>query len=112
MPHTYTLTRFYKEAEKLIIKHKRTDPDFRLRVSFYIEPHISIEPTLDCTISYSRVSRSDEDYDFGQVDVFMGYGATPQLALAKFKIRLTEPVYVFLLVGVDVGLSVDEAFED
>jgi len=112
MPNTYTLTRFYKEAEKLIIKHKFSDPDFRLRVSFNLEPHDKIEPTLNCTIAYSRTHCEDEEYDFSRIDYMMGFGATPQLALAKFKIRLTEPVYVFPLVGVDVGLSVDEAFED
>ena len=106
MPRTYTLTRFYKEAKKLVLKHTKP-ANFRLRVNFCIETTEKINPTtLNCTISYNRIEK-DEEFDFKTGDTAFGFGATPELALLSFKTHIKECVYVFPLVGV----SVDEAFE-
>jgi len=62
-------------------------------------------------IAISRY-KSFEDVDCYRRDSVFGFGATPQLALLKFKSHLIEPVFVFPPVGINIDeacVSVDEA---
>jgi hypothetical protein len=104
MPKTYTLTRFYKEAEKLIIKQKRNDPDFVLRVNFELQTSDVSHPVpkLNCGISYYRW-KSIENEDYDRSESTYGYGPTPQIALLKFRINLTEANPISPFVGIDQG---------